>query len=130
MIDRLTQVDDVNTQALFTVTDNNLFVTDGVLAAEALIESMAQTCAARLGFLNSLKGMDDPTIGYIGAVKNYNIVRRPRVGETVTINVDIVGQVFNMFLTEATATIGNEVVATAQLKIAVTDRTIKQQDNE
>lgn len=129
MIDRLTKVTEVNTQALFTVTDNNIFVKNGLLAAEALIETMAQTCAARLGYLNSLKGLDEPTIGYIGAVKNYNIIRQPRVGETVTVDVDIVGQVFNMFLTEATTTIGNEVVATAQLKIAVTDNTIKHQDN-
>ena len=48
-------------------------------------------------------------------------------GETVTVDVDITGQVFNMFLTQATARVGEEVVASAEMKIAVTQDTIKPQ---
>ena len=127
MIDRLTEVTDVHTQSQFFVAADNIFVSDGRLVAEALIETMAQTCAARLGYLNSLDGMTEPTIGYIGAVKGYNIMRCPRVGETVTVDVDITGQVFNMFLTQSTARVGEEVVASAEMKIAVTQDTIKPQ---
>lgn len=127
MIDRLTEVSDTHTQAEFTITEDNIFVSNGSLAAEALIETMAQTCAARLGYLNSLDGQKEPSIGYIGAVKGYKIMRCPRVGEVVTVDVEITGQVFNMFLTDAKATIGDEAIATAEMKIAIADDSLNAQ---
>ena len=122
MVDHLTAVDDVRTEAEFTIRPDNILVKDGVLVAEALIECMAQTCAARLGYLN--RESDSIKIGYIGAVRNYRISRLPQVGETIKITVDITGQVFQMYMTEVRVSVHDETLAVAELKIAISDNEV------
>ena len=53
MIDCLTHFDDVLTASRFQVKADNIFMgDDGVLNSCALAENIAQTCAARMGYIN------------------------------------------------------------------------------
>ena len=52
MIDRLLHYDETRTVCSFTVPEDNLFCEAGVFKAAGLIENIAQSCAARLGFIN------------------------------------------------------------------------------
>ena len=108
-IDAVEQVDAQQARTSFTVTDACPLVKDGMLPLSGLMENAAQTCAARAG----------NTIGYIGAVKQMNVTRFPRVGETLTTQAQVVQEVLNICLMEVTAFIGNELIATTTLKIAI-----------
>ena len=52
LVDRLTWFDEQRTTTEFTVREDHLMVEDGRLMTCALAENMAQTCAARLGYVN------------------------------------------------------------------------------
>ena len=66
MIDRLLSCDQVVTVTELEVRDDNVFVLDGHFSTEGLMENIAQTCAARMGYINLSHGKK-VKIGVIGA---------------------------------------------------------------
>lgn len=120
MIDRL-----ISSDATFTVTQlqvraDNLFFAEGRLTASGLVENIAQTCAARMGYINLNSGKT-VKIGVIGAISNLEIKRMPSEGELLTTTIELLEEVFQMTLVKATITSGDEEIVNANMKIALTD---------
>ena len=120
MIDRLVSSDEVYSITELTVREDNLFVEDGRLSASGLIENIAQTCAARIGYIN-LSHNQTVKIGVIGSISNLNIERTPKVGEKLTTTIKLLEEVFQMTLVEAVIASDNEEIVHANMKIALTD---------
>ena len=100
------------------VPEDNIFVNDGKFSASGLIENMAQTCAARLGYVNKyilLKGIQ---IGYIGAIRNMQVYELPKVGDKIVTTVNIREEVFGMLLADATVMCGDKLLVSTEMKIA------------
>lgn len=119
MISRLVQFDMVRTITETDVKADNLFVEDGCFSASGLIENIAQTCAARLGYVNKYIMKKGIQIGFIGAVRNLEILSLPHVGDTITTTVDVKEEVFGMTLAEATVKCGDKMLVTTEIKIAI-----------
>ena len=117
-IDGLTHYDETVTSARFTVRADTLFVSGGKLLASGVIEHIAQTCAARLGYYNLVSGLP-VKIGFIGAISNLHLSRMPVVGETLDTVIRVKEEVFGMTLVDAETCIGTEVIVNAEMKIAV-----------
>lgn len=119
MIGKLVHFDMVRTVTELTIPADNIFVDNGQFSASGLIENIAQTCAARIGYVNKyilLKGIQ---LGFIGAIRNLQVNELPKVGETITTTVDVLEEVFGMTLANATVTCGDRVLVTTEMKIAV-----------
>ena len=119
MIGCLTQIDEVRTVTETVISPQNICVDDGQFSASGLIENIAQSCAARIGFVNKYILHNDIQIGVIGAVKNFQVVSLPKAGQTINTTVDTVSEVFGMTLAKATVTCEGEVLATTDIKIGV-----------
>lgn len=119
MVQKLVHYDAENTVTETTIQPNNLFVTDGCFSAEGLIENIAQTCAARIGYVNKYILRRGIQIGFIGSVRHFAYQRLPRVGELIRTSVHIEQEVFGMTLATATVCQGNEQLTTTEIKIAV-----------
>lgn len=122
MIGCLTHFDEVRTVTETTVSEKNIFVDDGQFSASGLIENVAQTCAARIGFVNKYIRNSGIQIGVIGAVKNLNVLALPRVGQTITTTVDTISEIFGMTLANATVTCGDEILLTTEIKIGIREK--------
>ena len=118
LIDHLTFYDKDVTSTRLTVTCNNIFVTDGKMLVSGLIENIAQTCAARLGYFNLISGLP-VKIGFIGAISNLHIARVPMVGETLDTTIHVKEEVLGMTLVYAETYVGNEMIVKAEMKIAI-----------
>lgn len=118
MIDCLTYFDRVRTIAEFTVKETNLFVSDSELSACGVLENIAQTCAARIGYVNLISNQP-VRIGFIGAVRDFNLLRAPKVGEVLHTTIDVREEVFQMTLADAYIKVDEEVIASAEMKIAL-----------
>ncbi len=119
MIDRLVGFD-----ATITVTETDVradrpFVQEGWWTAAGLVENIAQTCAARIGYVNKYILKKGIQIGYIGAVSGLRILETPAVGAMLTTRVEVLEQVFGMTLAMARIECGGRVIAETQMKIAV-----------
>ena len=120
MVDRVLSCDLSDAVIEFEVREDNIFLDDGMLAPAGIIENMAQACAARLGCVSRMRG-GPVKIGFIGDIRNCDIARQPRCGETLTTHVHIVEDVFNMTLAEVCSKVNDETIASARVKIALVD---------
>lgn len=108
----------------FVIPEDNLFVNDGKFSAAGLIENMAQTCAARIGYINKYILLRGIQIGYIGAIRNLEIKELPSVGDLIITEVNIQEEVFGMLLADANVKCGDKVIASTEMKIAVRDEEV------
>lgn len=120
MIDRLLSCDKVVTVTELVVRADNVFVADGHFTAEGLMENIAQTCAARMGYINLSQG-EKVKIGVIGAVSGYEVFRTPKVGERIVTTIEVVEELFQITLVKAAIRCDEEVIAEANMKIALMD---------
>lgn len=127
MVDKLVYFDEKTTTASFLVREDNLFVENGRLNACALAENIAQTCAARLGYVNKYILKRGIQIGFIGAVKDLKVIDTPVVGDVLTTTIHVLEQIMGLTLVTAVIRIGDRVVTTAEMKIALADEVAVEQ---
>lgn len=121
LVDHLLHFDEEVTTTSLLVREGDMFVEDGRLDPCAYVENIAQTCAARLGYINKYIYHRDVCIGFIGAVKNLFVVRPALVGETLTTTINVREEVMQLTLVDATVKVGEETVCTAEMKIALAE---------
>lgn len=124
MVDKLTAFDEKITATSLTVRADNIFVEDGWLNECALAENIAQTCAARLGYINKYILKRAIQIGFIGAIRDMTVVARPHVGDRLETVIEVMEQVMELTLVTATITCNGCQIASAQMKIALSDEVI------
>ena len=122
MIDCLTKFDEKITETSFEVRNDNIFVENGKLNACALAENIAQTCAARLGYVNRYILKKDVQIGFIGAIKNLSVVETPSVGDILTTRIEVLQDIMGVTLVDAQIVCNNKVIVKAQMKIAIAEK--------
>lgn len=120
LIDRLVDFDEQRTVTRFTVRAEHLFCEEGELQAAGVIENIAQTCAARMGYINLLHA-ERIKLGFIGAIRDLEIRRLPRCGETLETTIVTREEIFRMLLVEAEVRTEGELLATARMKIALSE---------
>jgi predicted hotdog family 3-hydroxylacyl-ACP dehydratase len=118
-VDRLLHFDKVCTKTSLQIRGDSLFCQADCLSEAGLIENIAQTCAARMGYMNSICG-ERVRIGFIGSIRQMNIVRLPRVGEVVYTEIKLVEEIFQMTLVTAEVFVGEETIASGEMKISIT----------
>lgn len=121
MIDRLVSCDDVFAVTELTIREDNIFVEDERLTSSGLIENIAQTCAARIGYIN-LNAGGTVKIGVIGSISDIDIARTPKVGERLETHAEVISEVFLLTLIEAVIRSNGEEIARGKMKIALTDK--------
>ncbi len=125
MVDKLTHDDETSTRSTFTVREGNLFCFGDRMEEAGLIENMAQTCAARMGYRSRTEPQSDGTVrvGFIGAIRGITIVRAPLIGEVLTTTVEVKEEIFSTSLVETKVEVGGEVIASGSMKIFLTNQT-------
>ncbi|MCC8176660.1 MAG: pseudouridylate synthase [Bacteroidales bacterium] len=119
MIDRLEHFDQKRVVTSTTVNADNLFVENGRWSESGLIENVAQTCAARIGYINRYILSKGIQIGFIGAIRNLAITALPQVGTEITTEVEIQEELFGMILAQAAVRQRDTVLLTTEMKIAI-----------
>ena len=116
LVDRFLGLEEGVSRTCFAVAADCLFVDGGRMTECGLIEHMAQSAAARVGFLCKEQGRAVP-IGYIGAVNDLRVERLPQVGELLSTEIRVVQEVFGISLIEAVCRAGDRAVASCRMKI-------------
>lgn len=119
MVGLLTHFDERVTTTQTVIREDNIFVENGFFTASGIIENIAQTCAARIGYVNKYILQKGIQFGFIGALRNLTLHRLPSVGEEITTSIEVVEEVFGMTLVKANVTSGDNLIATSEMKIAL-----------
>lgn len=121
MISELTHYDDAQVKTRMHVTDENIFSVNGQFATAGMIENIAQTCAARIGYVNKYILKKGIQIGVIAAVRDLKVLGHPHAGSTIDTTLSIVAEVMDMTLAEAKIEEDGKVLATSQVKLSVSE---------
>ena len=118
MIDRLTGYNETIATTSFVVKSENVFVVNGRLTEPGLVENIAQTAAARAGYV--AKQENKPVqLGYIGAVKNLVIHALPFVNDELTTEISITNQIFDVTLITGKISCKESLLASCEMKIFI-----------
>jgi len=109
-----------------TVDEQNIFVDNGKMSSSGLIENIAQTCAARIGYVNKYILKKGIQIGFIGAIRNLTVSALPSTCDVMTTEVTVIEEIFGMVLANAKVCLGQKELVTCEIKIAIRD----EQDSE
>ncbi|MEO8768641.1 MAG: 3-hydroxyacyl-ACP dehydratase [Ferruginibacter sp.] len=118
MIDQLIDTDETTTRTSFRVREDNIFVEEGVLREPALVENIAQTAAARAGYLVQKENLP-VMVGYIGAIKDLEIFTLPKINDNLETEIEIKNQVFDVTLISGTVRCNGIVLAQCEMKIFI-----------
>ncbi len=124
MIGSLVHFDMKRTETKTFISESNIFVDNGIFSATGLMENVAQTCAVRIGYINKYILKKGIQIGVIGSIRNFEINSLPKIGDTISTTIDVRDEIFGMILADCKVMIGDDVVATTEIKIAVTDKEV------
>ena len=116
MVDKFVGITDGVSETQLTIKEDNIFVESNCLTEFGLIEHIAQSAAARVGYI--CKNENKPiAIGYIGAVSNLEINYLPKINELLETKKEIVQEVFNITLIKAESFTNGNLAACCQMKI-------------
>lgn len=118
MIENLESCDEAGATTNFTVKEDNIFTQNGLLTEPALVENIAQTAAARIGYICQQENKPVP-VGFIGAVQNLKIRSLPQIGDVLYTSITIKNQIFNATIIEGSIKIANHEIASCEMKIFI-----------
>ncbi len=116
MVDRFVGITNGISETQLTIKDDNLFVENGCFTEFGLIEHMAQSAAARVGYICRSENKPIP-IGYIGAISNMEIFSLPKRNDMLETRIEILQEVFDITLIKAETFTDGCLAASCQMKI-------------
>ena len=116
MIYDILKADDTVSETTFTVREGHMFVCNGKFTEPGLVENMSQTAAAGTGYKMQQNGKPAP-VGFIGAIKNLNILSLPQTGDSITTTVSFMTQVLNVHIVQGRVYKDGNEIANCELKI-------------
>lgn len=122
MVDELLFCDDKICHTNFTIEKDNLFARDGRFIEAGIVENIAQTCATRIGYINTYFHKEKVKIGMIASIKNLQINKLPNVGDVLeTIVEETMSGYYNMTILNAIVKCRSVEIAKCEMKVALTD---------
>ena len=116
MVDEFLGIEESVSKSSLTVREDNIFVDDATLSECGLIEHIAQSAAARVGYIFKSKNQPIP-LGYIGSVNNFELKAKAKVGERVFTTIEVLQEVFNITLIQARCYVEDVEIASCKMKI-------------
>jgi len=115
MVDKLFYYTENTIISGFKILPENIFVQDRKFVESGLIEHMAQSVALHTGYNFFLKNEEAPT-GYIGSMKDLEIISLPKVNDEIITEVKIIQEFMGITLVEISVKLNDSEIAKGQMK--------------
>ncbi|MFO0414107.1 MAG: hypothetical protein ACK50E_00520 [Bacteroidota bacterium] len=117
MIDALLSANEECFSSSFEIKQDNLFLFNGKLSDVALVENIAQTCAAGFGYLGSQNNTTEARLGFIGAVSRLQVFEEAFAKDRIETTINILNRFENIYLIEGITTRNGTALLKCQMKI-------------
>ncbi len=116
MVDELISNDETVTVSKLNLNKNNIFCSQGYFQAAGLIENIAQTAALRSGY-EAMENHVEPTIGYLGSVKNVVIIELPKDNDILHTKLTILNRLTNVLIVKGEVFVDKILIAEGEMNI-------------
>jgi len=120
MVDNLLSCEDNRVVTDFFVREDELFILNGCLTESGLLENIAQTAAAKVGYECHLRDVPVP-LGFIGGIGKVKVYQLPQIGNTVKTVVDIDKEIFGVTIIKANSYVDDEPLISCEMKIVIAE---------
>jgi len=121
MVDKLIYSDEKISRSVLHIREGNIFVENSTLSEAGLVENIAQTAAARIGYISML-GKKPVPLGYIGAVQHLEIISLPKINEEIKTEITIKNEIFNVTVISGEVICNEKPIAQCEMKIFITNQ--------
>ncbi len=116
MVDGLICNDEKVTVSKLSLTRNNIFCKNGSFQESGLVENIAQTAALRSGY-EAMVNQGDPSVGFIGSVKNMTIYELPKESDVLQTKISIINRLMDVLIVKGEVTVGAKLMAEGEMNI-------------
>lgn len=118
MIHELHEADERHAVTTLRIEKNNTFLDSGKLTEPGLVENIAQTAAAQVGYVCAQHDKPVP-IGYIAAVKDLAIHGLPELDTQIRTIVEVMNVVMDITLIRGSVYQNNQLLCECEMRIFV-----------
>lgn len=115
-VDSLVSVNEEQTVSVYTVKENNPMQEGNFFSEGGLIENMAQTAAAGVGY-DCLTNNKPVVPGFIGAVKKLQVYALPKSSNMLTTTITVTTKVMNATIVKGEVFLSDKLLATCEMNI-------------
>jgi len=115
MVDKLFAFGENTLTSGLTIDTNNIFVENGRFNESGIVEHMAQSVALYTGYQFYLNKQSAPE-GYIGSVKDVEILELPLPGEDLVTEVNVIQEFMGVTLVDIVTRCNTIKIASGQMK--------------
>jgi predicted hotdog family 3-hydroxylacyl-ACP dehydratase len=124
MVDWLVSCNEKEVVSQLTIRQDNLFVDQGRFTSAGMMEAMAQTAAARTGFL--MKKQEDGSnkkvpVGVIGSIKNFRLYFQPAINSIIQTTIMIEHEVMQATVVKGKIEVNGKLAAESDMQIFLTE---------
>jgi len=118
MVDKLFHADNVIAATGLLVMEDNMFCKDGFFQEPGIIEHIAQSAAAQIGYFCKINNTVPP-LGFIGAIKNLKINFLPAVGAELETTITLLHEIMDCNIISGKVTSMDKLVAECEMKVFI-----------
>lgn len=116
MIHHLLESDDKHTVSELMVEGHNVFLENGKFSESGLVENIAQTAAAGVGYRFKMENKKVP-VGFIASIRDLKIHHLPAPGALLRTEVLNVDEIMGVSIIRGTVMSGNDLCAECEMRI-------------
>jgi predicted hotdog family 3-hydroxylacyl-ACP dehydratase len=116
MVGKLLFADEDITRSSFMINADNVFVKNGIFQEAGLLENIAQTAALKAGY-KAMQEKQPVSLGYIGAVKDFEVFQLPETGDELLTEITLENQVFDVSVIEGKVWCNKILLAQCEMKV-------------
>lgn len=120
MVDAILEYEESKVVGGLTVSEDCIFVENNTLKEPGVLEHMAQTVALYTGYEYYLKNIQAP-VGYIGSMKNVEILRLPKIGEKLVTTATILHEIMGVTLVNIETKVDKKIIAFGEMKTVIAE---------
>lgn len=118
MLSRVVAYSKGKIQTELDVEAENIFVSHDLFSESGMLENIAQTAAAMVGLEARGIGKEVP-LGFIGGINKVKVAGLAAASQTITTQVEILQEVFNITLIRGKCFILDELLMECEMKIVI-----------
>ena len=120
MVDAILEYEESKGVGGLMVSEDCIFVENNTLKEPGVLEHMAQTVALYTGYEYYLKNMQAP-VGYIGSMKNVEILRLPKIGKKLVTTATILHEIMGVTLVNIETKVDEKIIAFGEMKTVIAE---------
>ncbi len=118
MVDEFLQAEELNTITAFTPSYDSIFSEDGFFSENGLLENIAQTAAAGVGYYCKINNVAVP-VGFIANVKQFEVFELPKLGEKLVTEVEKINEVMDVTIVKGKVSYNGKIIVNCELRILI-----------